>query len=165
MTWTNFDYVAGTGVYANGVVSAPNVAFDVNGRGASISSATPFNLVSFYITSTYDTGLIVSVVGSLNSQFADATAVLPNTGGPILVTLNWLNITEVTFAPLCPAGLCTGPGSPNPNTKFELDNVTVSASVPLPAALTLFASGIGGLGAIGIIGMVANRQRRKPGYR
>ncbi len=132
LTWTNFDYFAGTGVYANRVVTTPNVAFDVNGGGASISSATPFELVSFYIASTYDTGLIVSVVSSLNSQFADATAALPNTGGPVLVILNWSNITEVTFAPLRPAGLCTGPANPDPNTKFELDNLTVLPT-PIPA--------------------------------
>ena len=160
LTWTNFDYVAGTGIYANGAVSSPNVAFDVSGRGASISSAIPFELVSFYITSTYDTNLIVSIVASLNGQIADSTAAVGNTGGPVLVTLNWTNITEVTFAPLCPAGTCTGPGSPNPNTKFELDNLTV-VPTPLPAALTLFASGIGGLG---VFGLAANRKRRKLGY-
>ncbi len=73
LTWTNFDYVKATApsVYNHALVSSPNVAFNAGGGGASISSPTPFDLSDFYLTSVYDTGLIVSVVGSLDNQFKE----------------------------------------------------------------------------------------------
>ncbi len=69
--------------------------------------------------------------------------------------LNWTNITEVSFAPLCLPTLCSGPARPNPNTYFAIDNLTLTPSaVPLPGTLPLFAGGLG------VIALLRRRARK-----
>jgi hypothetical protein len=58
------------------------------------------------------------------------TFVLPNT---------FMDLTSVVFT-----GLGTAP-----NPEMVLDNIVVTAATPLPAALPLFATGLGGLGLLG----------------
>jgi hypothetical protein len=169
LTWTNFSYVAGSSFtpsgLLNGTVSAPNVAFNKNGGVASVSSSTPFNFTSLELTSAWDDGLFVSIVGSINGQAVDSLGVLHSTLAPTLIVLNWTGLTEISFTSFCLPGLCTSagyPGTPAGTARlaFVLDDLVIvpATAAPLPAALSLFA---GGLGLIGCAGAGASRRRRK----
>jgi hypothetical protein len=167
LTWTNFYYLNGASKapsgFANGVVSTPNVAFNGGGNVASVSAASPFQLVSFELTSAWDNGLIVSIVGSFNGAAIESYSAIFNTAGPTLASLNWTGISEVSFAAICFPGLCANAGFPGSGTYFALDNLTLIPSVifspivptPLPAALPLFAGGLG------VLGLVARRRKWK----
>ena len=168
LTWTNLSYVAGSSFapsgLLNGTVSAPDVAFNKNGGVASVSSSTPFQLTSLELTSAWDEGLFVSIVGSINGQAVESLGAFRTTLAPILIVLNWAGLTEISFASFCVPGICTSAGYPatpagGAPLAFVIDNlVIVPTPAPLPAALSLFA---GGLGLIGCAGAAAKRRRRK----
>jgi len=168
LTWTNLSYVAGSSFapsgLLNGTVSAPDVAFNKNGGVASVSSSTPFQLTSLELTSAWDEGLFVSIVGSINGQAVESLGAFRTTLAPILIVLNWAGLTEISFASFCVPGICTSAGYPatpagGAQLAFVIDNlVIVPTPAPLPAALSLFA---GGLGLIGCAGAAAKRRRRK----
>lgn len=160
LTWTNFSYIKGASIspsgLKNGVVSTPDVAFNKNGNVASFSSTTPFEVVDLELTSAWDNGLFVSIVGSLSGQAIKSFGGFFNTSGPILVTLDWPTVTEVSFSATCISGPCSSAGfRGGSGTVFAIDNLNIAPSpAPLPAALPLFA---GGLGALGLL----TRRRRK----
>lgn len=171
LTWTNLSYVAGSSFapsgLLNGTVSAPDVAFNKNGGVASVSSSTPFNLTSLELTSAWDDGLFVSIVGSTNGQAVESLGAFRTTLAPILIVLNWTGLTEVSFASFCVPGICTSaayPATPAGTAQlaFAIDNLAiVPTPAPLPAALSLFAGGLGVIGLIGYAGAAANRRLQR----
>jgi hypothetical protein len=158
LNWANFQvqntplftiFVGPNGA-ANGTVSSPNVAFNGFGDIAVLGVSPPstFILNSLYLTAYWNDGLNVEIEGfsgGLGGTLLHDVTETINTTSPTLVNLDWTGIDTVSF-------LASG-GSQNPNfsgsgTQFALDNLDLTI-VPIPAALPLFATGIGGLGLLG----------------
>jgi len=106
LNWNNFGVIspatsgqclANCG-YFFGMVSSPNVAFNILGNPASFSSSTPFTLNSFYLTADENDGLNVSVTGLLNGAVVDTATFTLSSTSPTLATFNWANINEVGFS-------------------------------------------------------------------
>ena len=121
------DYLYPSG-YQNGVVSAPNVAFNGGGRTVYFSSGTPFELDSFYLTAAWRRGLKVTVTGELNGVVVDSTTLTVTLSRPTRETFNW-DVNEVVFQSF--GGVKAGFGG----RQFVLDNVRIS---PVPELSTRF---------------------------
>jgi hypothetical protein len=145
--WNNFDAFYGPGTphsgYAAGVVSSPNVAFNVAGNPASFSSATQFTLTSAYFTGAWFDGLNITIQGLNGATVVDSTTVVVNATVPTLSSFNWTGLTEVAFASsggtLHPGYAGSGSGP-----QFVLDNLTINA-VPEPSSGLLTAIAVSGL--------------------
>ena len=142
--------------YPNGLVSPPNVvwqAADINGTPASgIFSSLPFTLNSMDLTAAWRDNLSVTVDGYLAGNLLHTSTFTVSTNGPTLETFDWAGIDQVV--------LSTSGGTPHAGFAFSdyevaLDNLTINnpvnapAATPLPAALPLFASGLGAMGFLG----------------
>ena len=111
----------GSGYY-NGLVSGDYVAFNWNGNPAEISS-TPFNLAGAYFTGAWRDGLAIDIVGYRDTTVAYTYGAVVNTKGPMWVTLDFSNVTRVTFT--------SHGGTKNPNmgldgTQFVMENMEYS---------------------------------------
>jgi hypothetical protein len=137
LNWNNFGVIspATSGQclkqcgYYYGIVSSPNVAFNILGNPASFSSSTPFTLNSFYLTADENDGLNVSVTGLLNGAVADTASFTLSSTSPTLATLNWANINEVHFS--ASGGTAHGWVLPNgtpirSGTHFALEDVSIT---------------------------------------
>jgi hypothetical protein len=113
----------------NGVVSPPNALFNICSNGClagSLSSSTPFDVVSGYFTGMWRDGLQVTVTGVNGATKTTCTMTFSvNTTGP---TFEMLNVNDVTTVTLVGSG-----GTHNPNvpanvdgTNFVLDNLTIN---------------------------------------
>ncbi len=148
------DYIYPFG-YQNGVVSAPNVAFNGGGRPVNFSSHVPFEpfeLDSFNLTAAWRDELEVTVTGELNGVVVHSTTLTVNTSGPTLETFNW-DVNKVVFHSFggVPVGF--------EGYQFVLDNLSVSLvpdssirsfdAVPESSTWTLMLVGFAGLGFAG----------------
>ena len=108
------------------------------GPPMQFSSSTPFNLNSVYLG--WGAAGTETVTGYNGSQQAyQTTLTLP--GGALqgqTFTFDWANLTLVTFSGVFDAAL----------TNIEV-NDPFTVATPLPAALPLFATGLGALGLLG----------------
>jgi len=157
--------------YQNGVVSAPNVAFNENGLPVSFSRrpSMPFELDSFYLAAAWRDGLEVTVTGELCSSaqtcvVVDSTTLTVSTSGPTLETFNWDDVNKVVFQSFggVPVGF--------EGYQFVLDNLSVSSvpessngafdAVPESSTWTLMLVGFAGLGCAAI-----GQRARKNGLR
>jgi hypothetical protein len=161
--WNNFGSVNSVTTayqqsgFATGMVSPTNVAYNIAGATATITSATPggvFSLTSGFFTGVWENGLTITAVGSKNGMAVGSPVVFEvNTIGPTFETFNFQNVDTVTFT--------VSPGTVNPNsggigTEFAVDNVSLSAAnAPEPTSLTLL-----GLGAV-CTGVCSWRRRRR----
>ena len=160
LNWNNFNALNtvqelaydGPNGYTNGVVSSPNVLYNVDANPASISSPTAFTLNSGEFTAAWNDGLqvLATALNTTTNQFYFQTFTV-NTSGPTLETFNWANINEVTFSSY--GG--TSAGFDGSGEHFALDNLSVSA-VPLPAALPMFSAAL-----LGLAGLGANARRKR----
>ena len=158
LTWNNFWELDGETVdsyygiaasgYANGVISPNNVAYNYNGAVASISSATPINVLSGYFTGAFNDDLHILIEGYNGATLLYRSIYLVNAEGPSLLSLNMDNVTEVTFDSYAGynANLNYGSGS-----QFVLDNLTVSAVPEPPVWILLPAAGL-------LLGLASKRQ-------
>ena len=137
LTWNNFYYldpatVGGPSGYAAGMISAPNVAYNRYGTPAAISAATPFALISAYLTAAWNDNLRVELKGYNGAALIyDNTYTLSATN-PTLITFNYMGVTSVQF-------LSSG-GTPHlgyleNGENFVMDNVTVAPPPPPPMAV------------------------------
>jgi hypothetical protein len=160
LNWANFQVLNtpanalffGTSGAQAGTVSPPNIAFDTNGDLAVLGVSRPstFTLNSFHLTAFYNDGLNVKIEGfsggTTGTLLDDVTKTISSTAST-LITLNWTGIDTVSFFP---SGGTHNPNYSGAGTQFALDNLTITPSVvPLPAALPLFATGLGALGLLG----------------
>jgi hypothetical protein len=139
--------------YPAGIVSSPNVAVNNFGNAASFSSVSGLlNLSSLYATAAWNDNMDLLIEGLRGGNVLDSISTSINTSGPTFLLLNWLNIDTVTFQTsggVANPNFCCG-GDVQGSRQFALDNVSVELNpTPLPAALPLFATGLGALGLIG----------------
>ncbi len=126
--------------YKNGMVSAPNVAYNSFGDPAAFSDST-FTLNSFNLTAAWRNGLNVTVTGLLSGNPIFQQTFVVDTTGPTLEVVNWSGIDEVTWVSF--GGV--NPGFFGDGTHFALDNLTING-VPEPSSLALLGAGLIGLG-------------------
>jgi hypothetical protein len=142
--WNNFGAFYGPGSplsgYAAGVVSIPNVAFNLSGAAASFSSPTAFSFTSAYFTAAWMDGLNITVAGLNGSTILDSTTIVVSATTPALVTFDWTGLTQVDFSAFggtLHQGYSGGPGS-----EFALDNLTINGT---PEPGTALLAGMSGL--------------------
>ena len=148
LQWSGFNTINATtqpqSGYQNGVVSLNNVATDIDGRLATLSSASAFNLSSAYLTAAWSDGLQLEVEGFVGSTLAYNTTYTLNTTGPSLLAFNFVGVDKVEFIP---SGGTLHPGYANhgiDNTDFAMDNLTIN--IPDTGATSvLMVAACGGL--------------------
>lgn len=142
--------------FANGRVSAPNVAFNLGGSLASLASSSPFVLNSGYFTAASRNGLTIDFVGSASGTTQFMKSVSVDVLAPLLVTFDWaIDLLEISTR--CETGCTTPSDIENFGTQFVLDNLRINEpnnSVPEPGMLTLLGSGL--------LGMAWMRRRKQP---
>jgi hypothetical protein len=154
--WDNFgghsDYVGG---YHTGIVSGSWTGFNLFGDPASITHAGGFNLYDGYFTGAWRDNMVFAVLGYRNGIQIYGTAAELDASGPKLISFNFIDVDLVRFFAF--GGVNSVPGGDG--TTFVVDNLRLEvAQTPIPAALPLFASALGGLGFVGW-----RRKRRVPG--
>jgi hypothetical protein len=146
LSWSNFYYLDGvvygdTSGYGAGVISSNNVAYNAFGSPASISNATPFDLLSAYLTAAWNDNLRVEVKG-----YAGATVMYDNTYTlsatvPALINLNYLGVTTIEFIS---SGGTPHLGYDGSGTEFVMDNMkVVFPPGPPPTPSNLVATAVG----------------------
>lgn len=121
LQWNNLGVLNGssrpaTEGYRTGMVSPNNVAFNLFGDPAAISSATTFDLNSAYLTAAFVNGLQIEVQGYVGTSLTYDKTYSVNTTGPTLIHFDYLGVDQVKFIP--------SPGSP-----FVMDNLAVTVPV------------------------------------
>lgn len=131
LEWDNFTalntstyYIPESG-YVNGMVSPNNVLFNGYGLMASISNTTPFSLVGMYLTAAWNNNLNVDITGYNGEDQIYTYSLILNTDGPTLVTLNWTDLTRVTFNSY--GGVDAGLGGGG--VQFALDDLILNAFI------------------------------------
>jgi len=104
--------------YPGGVISPPNIAFNGSGQPATISSPSPFDLNSAYLTSHDANPLLLTVQAfdGATLQYANSYFLYPSS--PQDIGFGYVGIDRVTFSTLLP-GKTYGPN-------FIMDNLVVT---------------------------------------
>lgn len=129
LQWTGLVVANGTSaLYGthNGVVSANNVAIDIDGRPGFLTNSTAFNLNSAYLTAVYNDGLSLEVKGFVGTVLAYDQTFTLNATVPTLLNFNYMGVTGVEFLS---SGGTAHPGYPTivgHNENFVMDNMTTS---------------------------------------
>lgn len=139
LTPTSSTYSA-TG-FANGVVSATNVAFNAWAEPAAFSSTAAFTFVSAYVTKAWDNG-VTHFDGYVGNTLTYSVDVTSTTAAPTLATFNWVGVTKVIVS------------DANKTGQSVIDNITVAA-VPEPETYAMLLAGLG------LMGAVARRRKQK----
>jgi hypothetical protein len=139
----------GTG-FDNGIVSSPNVAFNNGVNTVGFGRQKPFEIVSFYVTAAYRTGLQFRVSGLLDGAVVDRKTFTINPSGPTLITLDWSDINHVVFYAYGGVNAGLG-GNKSDGFEFALDNLTTHAVSAIPETSTwaLMLLGFAGVGYAG----------------
>jgi hypothetical protein len=137
--WNNFAVLNGlarplTEGYRTGTVSPDNVAFNLFGDPASVSSGTGFTLNSAYMTAAFVNGMQLGVQGWMGTTLTYNNTYTLNTNAPVLIDFNYVGVDRVTFI--------TSPGS-----QYALDNLVITVPEPkalaqLSVAVVLYACGV-----------------------
>ena len=135
LNWTNFGVINGTlqtNGYKNGRASGDYVAFTGGGSTATITAPSgTFDFNSAWITGAWHNNLNVTVSGFVGTTLLYSQTVVAGSAGATLFTFNYDDITRVTFTPFG--------GTPvyGPGTHAAIDNLTINAPIPEPAALAM----------------------------
>lgn len=134
--------------YAEGLISAPNIAYNGFGDDAAISSDTEFSVASLYLTAAFTEGLTVTLQGIDNVGLKFEKTVVLSTSTPLFVELGFNSINELEFEVLRFPGI-TG-------TQFVVDNLLIGdgtlTAVPEPSTYAL--------GSLMLLGGVMYLRRR-----
>lgn len=145
LNWSGFDAVnaylfnnkyPNTGV-RNGVITASNVACNAFGSMATISAPGDFTISNIDLTSCWLTGMSIGLKGYNGASLADSTTIVVNTTSPTLLTLDWQNISSMTFTAF--GGSNAGLGSTMETLVVGSLSVNV---VPEPSAFLLVSAGL-----------------------
>jgi hypothetical protein len=129
----------GTG-YEHGTISGSWVAFPFYGVPATISRSAGFNLYDGYFTAAWRDDLSVEAQGFRNGLMVYDQFWMLDHDAPSLLTFNFLDVDSVTFIATGGVNAVLG----GDGTNFAMDDLRV-AQTPIPAALPLFATALGGL--------------------
>jgi hypothetical protein len=142
------DYIGG---YHTGIVSGSWTAYNFGGSAAAIAQME-FNLYDGYFTGAWRDGLTLQAVGYKDGvQLYDTSWIIDSTG-PTLISFNYTGIDLVRFIT---SGGTNAVGGGD-GTHFALDDLRLEVTqTPIPAALPLFATALGGL-------FFAARRKRAP---
>ncbi|MGE5657143.1 MAG: PEP-CTERM sorting domain-containing protein [Actinomycetota bacterium] len=155
LNWNNFYYIQDMSTsfsnsgYQNGAVSQPKVAFNGFGNPASISSNTPFNFDSAFLTAALDDRLSITVAGLLGGVEKFSQTVTANTQNPTFAKFNYTGIDQLNFT-----SFNSTTGVSGDTKQFAIDNITYE---PVPEPTTI----IGSLLGVGILGAGRKWQQRK----
>jgi hypothetical protein len=112
--------------YHKAVVSPDNVAGNIDGRSATFSSSSAFDLDSAYLTAIGSASLHLEVEGFVGTTLTYDNTYILNAIGPSLIDFNYVGVDEVEFIPI------SSPISPddfviasNPDN-FAMDNLTIN---------------------------------------
>jgi PEP-CTERM motif len=133
LQWNNWGVIDGwdsVGGYENGVISKNNVAFAPYGDPSSIDYSSSFNLVSAYMTASWQDGLQLEVKGLFNDIATYGNTYTLNETGSTLINFNYMGIDEVDFQVL------------SAQQQYVMDNLVLSIPVPEPSTLALFGLGV-----------------------
>jgi hypothetical protein len=152
LDWSNFDFLdavdttASPSGYQNGMISPPNVIFNVSGKPASIIGVTPFDLLSAYVTAAWRDHLTLEVTGSAGgvANFTITTNLSTTTATP--VQFNFFGVDRVDFQTSGGTAISTYAES---GYQFAMDNVLVVSDSPGAPSPLLQASGLS-RGAVGL---------------
>ena len=143
------------GGYFNGVTSgdkaffaAPNI---ISHLSPEFTSIEPIFFEGAYFTSAWNENLTIEITAEVLSGSPLTKIFIVDPFSPTWVDFNWNNVTHMTMASYggTPVDSFLGSG-----TQFVMDDFTYHlASVPVPAAVWLFGSGL-----IGLIG-IARRKK------
>jgi len=128
---------------------------NAGGYPGGFSSDVPIDLTSSYITAAWNNGLEILVTGFRNGVQLYSTHFTVDVGGPFLKVFNWEGVDSVRFA--AAGGVSANPGDPGWGSGpiLVMDNVTYQvATTPIPPALLLFGTALGGLA-------IAARRRKR----
>lgn len=152
LNWNNFGYVNATVSpcsvegYGTALTSPPNVGFNEGGNPASITSATPFTLLSGDFAAAWNDGLTVAITAKLGATTVGTLDFTLNTTTRTLETFSFGQVTELDFS--------SSGGIENPNlvqfgggNNFAFDNLAVNA-VPEPRSILLLAFCIGAMSLV-----------------
>jgi hypothetical protein len=129
-------HIAGASGYHGGLASSPHVAFNNGGNDVTVTSATPFDLVSVSLAAAWNDGLQVRIQGFLGASLAHDVTVNPIYSatlgaGAQVFQLGFTNVDRLLFSSF---GGVDVPGDGGAGTHFVLDNMVV---VPEPSAVVL----------------------------
>jgi len=132
------DYIGG---YHNGIVSGSWTAYNFGGTAAAIAQME-FNLYDGYFTGAWRDGLELEVLGYKDGVQLYDTSWIINSTGPTLLSLNYTGVDLVRFITSGGSNVVGG----GDGTQFAMDNLRLEVTkTPIPAALPLFATALGGL--------------------
>lgn len=119
--------------YAAGTISQTNCAFNNFANPASITSPTPFNLFSAWVTAAWHDNLTLEVRGYASGGVLtyDQTYTLSATT-PQLITFNMMNVTEVDFIS---SGGTHHAAYAFDGTHFAIDDVTLTTVAAQPGGV------------------------------
>ena len=140
LTWNNFFYLDGVHYsgnpsgYAPGAVSPNNCGYNASGNQASISSSSPFNLFSAWLTAAWNDNLTLEAKGYVSGVLAYDQVYTLSATTPRLVTFDMLGVTEVDFIS---SGGTAHYGSSS--EQFVIDDMVIDAAPAAPAGVDHFA--------------------------
>ena len=145
LNWDNFNSLTASGsAFQNGVVSSPNIIYNVGGNPGTISSSSnPFELISGYASAGSSGPLDLRVDGYyLGVDVITGDLLIDNSmpyffsaSSPVVIDTLVFQATNLTTF-----------DTSGPNAEFSLDDLTITAvSVPEPTTLALFGAGFAAL--------------------
>ena len=131
--------------YNNGVVSAPNTAYDASGSGRAACSAVSGNVA---LNSAYFTGAWgaqnVTVDGFVNGVEVDSVTFAVLETAPTLETFNWSGLTSVSWKGSGPANGYAA--------QVVVDNISLTLSASAVPEMSSWAMLLAGFAALGFAG-------------